>query len=216
MMGFCVFCGGSTESRDHVPSKVFLDSPYPANLPVVPACDPCNGGFSRDEQYVACLIACAQAGATEPDAVKRLKIRRILRQTPWLASRLADARQVESGSTVFSVETERVQNVVLKLARGHAAFELNEPRLDAPSHIAFSPFTAIDDKIRVEFESPPISSVFPEVGSRAMQQLVVTRPGASRWLTVQPDRYRYMTSVADGVNVRGAISEYLAFEVRWP
>lgn len=34
----CVFCRRETETRDHVPSRVLLDEPYPENLPVVPAC----------------------------------------------------------------------------------------------------------------------------------------------------------------------------------
>jgi hypothetical protein len=28
----CVYCGGPEETRDHVPSRVFLDPPYPENL----------------------------------------------------------------------------------------------------------------------------------------------------------------------------------------
>jgi hypothetical protein len=49
----CVYCGGLDETRDHVPSRVFLDSPFPENLPVVPACWECNNSFSRDD--VCCL-----------------------------------------------------------------------------------------------------------------------------------------------------------------
>ena len=30
--GFCVHCGGPSETVDHVPSKVLLDEPYPENL----------------------------------------------------------------------------------------------------------------------------------------------------------------------------------------
>ena len=38
----CVYCAGVNDTRDHVPSRVFLDSPLPENLPVVPACRACN------------------------------------------------------------------------------------------------------------------------------------------------------------------------------
>lgn len=47
----CVYSGGGTETRDHVPSKVLLEKPYPENLPIVPACDTCNQSFSSDEEY---------------------------------------------------------------------------------------------------------------------------------------------------------------------
>lgn len=66
---FCVYCGGVTETRDHVPSKVFLDKPYPTNIPVVPACQSCNRNISRDEEYVACLIECSLTGSAKADGV---------------------------------------------------------------------------------------------------------------------------------------------------
>lgn len=56
LTGICVYCGGEPSTRDHVPSKVFLDEPYPENnLPVVPACETCNNSFSLDEE-VCCLF----------------------------------------------------------------------------------------------------------------------------------------------------------------
>src|SRR5579883_1837339 len=60
-LAWCVYCGGGTETRDHVPSKVLLDDPLPKNLAVVPACLSCNTGLSGDE-YFACLIECVLAG----------------------------------------------------------------------------------------------------------------------------------------------------------
>lgn len=214
-MAFCAYCGHGTETRDHVPSKVFLDEPYPTNLPVVPACQSCNEGFSLDEEYVACLVECAMTGSVSVDGVRREKVRRILRRTPSLASRLGQALEVGEKGTWFKVESERVRNVVLKLARGHAAFELNEPQLDEPSRVAFLPLLTMTQKARQDFETPPRLSIWPEVGSRAMQRLVVSELGASLWLIVQPGRYRYLTSVGDGVLVRVVISDYLGCEVAW-
>ena len=85
---FCVHCGGSTGTRDHVPSKVLLDEPYPENLPSVPACSQCNSSFSLDEEYVACLIECILAGSTDPTRINRMRIRDILKKRPALTSRL--------------------------------------------------------------------------------------------------------------------------------
>ena len=77
-LAFCALCGGGTGTRDHCPSRVLLDEPYPDNLPVVPACSPCNSRFSADEQYLACLISCVLAGSTDPALITPPKIRRIL------------------------------------------------------------------------------------------------------------------------------------------
>ena len=63
----CIYCdGGHQETRDHVPSKAFLDSPFPDNLPVVPSCHACNHGFAVDEEYLSCLIECCLAGSANP------------------------------------------------------------------------------------------------------------------------------------------------------
>ena len=56
LTGMCVYCGAQPETRDHVPSKVLLDEPYPPELPVVGACEKCNASFSMDEQYLACFL----------------------------------------------------------------------------------------------------------------------------------------------------------------
>lgn len=52
----CIYCGGAAETRDHVPSRILLDPLYPENLSVVGSCESCNQGFSRDEQYLVCLL----------------------------------------------------------------------------------------------------------------------------------------------------------------
>lgn len=213
--GFCCYCGRSTETRDHVPSKVFLDEPYPSNLPVVFACRSCNEGFSLDEEYLACLIECAINGTTNLKIIKRKKIRSIIQRKPALVSKLNQAcRQITEG-VAFSAELPRVKNVILKLARGHSVYELNEPQIHAPSHIAFVPLVSMDSESRANYEASPRSSVLPEVGSRGSQRLVVNDPGVSLWIIVQPGRYRYLAFVDGRVIIRIVISEYLACEVVW-
>lgn len=80
LQSYCVHCGGSTETRDHAPSKVFLDEPYPANLPVLPSCAECNEGFSLDEEYTACFLECVLCGSTIPELLRRKKVKRILEE----------------------------------------------------------------------------------------------------------------------------------------
>jgi hypothetical protein len=214
----CVYCAGTTESRDHVPSKVLLDEPYPPDLPVVPACQSCNEGFALDEEYLACLVECTLAGSVNPEDIQRAKVKEILSKKPTLASRLRNVRQQTLlGEVSFAIERERVRKVALKLARGYAAFELNEPQFDEPTSVALLPLLVMTADQRERFESPPASSlwpeigVWPEVGSRAMQRIVT----GEIWAVVQPNRYRYLASVEDGVVVRMVLSEYLACEVRW-
>lgn len=213
---FCVYCGGDTRTRDHVPSKVFIDEPYPTNLPVVPACRSCNEGFSIDEEYVACLVECALTGSVKINALTREKIKKILQKKPSLVSLFEQAKEKNlCGDVSFKVDIERVKNVVLKLGRGHAAYELNEPQIFAPSVVSFVLLSLLTEEDRKRFDTPPRSYVCPEVGSRAMQRVGVEDPGASLWVIVQPGRYRYFTSVGDGVVVRVVISEYLGCEVVW-
>lgn len=212
---FCVYCGGPTETRDHIPSKVLLDEPNPTNLPIVPACQKCNAAFSLDEEYLACLLDCVLTGSVDADEYKRPKINRILNAKPALVSKLFQARQDAAVNTSFNVEMDRVRNVVLKLARGHAAFELNEPQLDEPSNISFVPFPEMCLDVKVRFEAPPRSAISPEVGSRAMYRLVLDEPGSSTWNIAQTGRYRYLASVGSAIVIRIVMSEYLACEVAW-
>lgn len=213
--GFCCYCGRGTETRDHVPSKVFLDEPYPTNLPVAFACQSCNESFSLDEEYLACLIECVVCGIVDHKAVERKKISSILQRKPALVSRLKQAQKESDKGLLFSAELLRVKNVLLKLARGHAVYELNEPQLDDPVRFNCAPLIMMDPVMRDSFEAMPKSVVFPEVGSRASQRLVVSDPGLVLWMTVQPGRYRYLVFAGAGVTVRIVIREYLACEIGW-
>ena len=131
-MYFCAHCGGSTETRDHTPSRVLLDKPYPENLPVVPCCPGCNTSFSLDEEYVAVLVDCALVGSTTPSDNHREKVRKILSRQPALATLVEQGRTASSADGImFDANIPRVENVVLKLARGHAAFELHSLRVSA-------------------------------------------------------------------------------------
>ncbi|NMM43601.1 hypothetical protein HH303_03870 [Rhodospirillaceae bacterium KN72] len=116
------------------------------------------------------------------------------------------------------MDQQRVDIVVLKLARCHVAFELNEPRIDTPKYLSVRPLTLMTDLERDEFENGGHGlAVWPEVGSRAMQLVISADDDAfsEGWLVVQPSRYRFHTSQDDGLCVRIVIREYLACEVRW-
>lgn len=215
--GFCIHCGRRPDSREHTPSRVLLDQPYPTNLHVAPACAECNASFSLDEEYVACLIECTIRGHVDPERVERPNVARLLRDKPALAARIAAARTTDGERTIFNVERERVDAVLLKLARGHVAYELNEPQLDDPSFVNHVPLPALTDEQRRSFEEPADVGLWPEVGSRAMQRVLgIGDPLERGWFVVQPRRYRFMTgTTGDSTFVRIVLSEYLAGEVVW-
>ena len=89
---FASFAAIHRRRREHAASRVLLDDPLPDDLPLVGSCHRCNSGFSRDEEYLACLIDCVISGSTDPDKVKRPKVRASLLHSPSLAARIASGR----------------------------------------------------------------------------------------------------------------------------
>lgn len=133
---------------------------------------------------------------------------------------------------MFSIDAPRVRNIILKLARGHAAFELSQICRHEPALLDWQPLELIDARIRDTFEAPQIVGVHGEVGCRGMQRMMVvqvalesTVDGSRRnigiivndWIEVQDGRYRYMAIDGDrGIEIRIVIGEYLACKVYWP
>src|SRR5262249_42685237 len=127
-----------------------------------------NNSVSKDEQYLACLIECAVCGTTDPDRVTRPKVQRILQRHPKLSARIAlSRREAEDGRLIWIPETARVQNVVMKLARGHAAYEHSGRQCQEPELVQFMPLETMPAALREEFETPPDTGMWPEIGSRA-------------------------------------------------
>jgi hypothetical protein len=227
----CIYCGGPEETRDHVPSRVFLDSPPPDNLPVVWACSTCNHGFSLDEAYVACLIESVIAGSTDPDCIRRPGIASVLRRTPALRARIQAAKSAIGAQIQFNIEPDRIRNVVLKLARGHAAFELSQICRDEPTSLWWYPISMMTDAEREDFEASHVVQMFGEIGSRASQRFMATQITLESlngetstmmnlvindWLDVQEGCYRYLAIDDDGeIKIKIVIAEYLACEVTW-
>jgi len=211
----CIYCCAAPDSRDHVPSRVLLDKPFPENLPVVPCCSSCNQSFSLDEEYCAAFVDCQLVGSTQPSSRHRDKVRRILERQPALTAALEASRRVDaSGQTTFEPDLARLENVVLKLAKGHAAFELHTVDSEEPS-ISLGRLPELDVASRETFEMSPDGCLYPEVGSRAMLRMFEHGVPAASWIVVQPGLYRFLASPGLPVLVRIVIGEYLACEVVW-
>lgn len=226
----CTYCGGPEETRDHVPCSVLLDHPLPENLPIVPACRECNHGAGRDEEYFACLVESAACGTTDPELMRRPRIADILRRSPGLRAGLEQARTTEGGKTAFSTDFDRVRKVILKLARGHAAYELSSACRHEPISAQYWPLHLMTDEQRDEFEDLQFLGLIGEIGSRQSQRLLVThlvlqgeagqelKVGllVNDWVEVQENRYRYhAANEGELVRVKMVVGEYLASEVVW-
>lgn len=217
LKGICAYCGGVPDSRDHVPSKVLLDEPYPQNLPVAESCASCNQGFSVAEEYLACLIECVIQGTTIPNEKFRPKVYASLNARPSLASRIEKGKQIDgNGNIVWQPEKECVEEVLLKLARGHIAYELGIQRVDDPEFIEIIPLPAATEDQQDEFLSLPSSYLYPEIGSRAFVNVLTGKSSAfENWLIVQRDRYQYAVGQSEGDWVKILINNYLACHIVW-
>lgn len=225
----CIYCGGPPDTRDHVPSRSLLDAPLPENLPVVGACRKCNNSFSSDEEYFVCLLETVLRGST--DSVQRPLVSGIFRRSPALRAKIQAARQERGGEVFFSIEAERVKVVLLKLARGHAAYELSAVRREEPSVFSWGPLALLSDEQREFIEDVPSPDLYPEIGSRAMQRMIVAQftfaslDGLEQkhdailvddWVEVQKGRYRYLAyEDHSGVHVKIVIDEYLYCYANW-
>lgn len=217
--GLCAYCGDIADTRDHVPSKVLLDEPYPHNLPVAESCMKCNGGFSTDEEYLSCLIECVIQGTTEPNSGFRAKIAKTLLKRPSIATRIERGKTYdEAGNLSWQPEWERVREVVLKLARGHILYELGLQRVDEPQILEIIPVPCMTQQEIEIFNAPDEGGylLYPEIGSRAFINLLLGKMTAyGGWHIVQKGRYRYVIGQSHGDWVKFILSEYLACRVVW-
>ena len=226
----CIYCGGAPDTREHVPSRTFLDKPYPNNLPVVGCCDECNKSFSKDEQYVVCLIESILAGSTDPEKIRRAAVGRTMRRAPALRARIESAIRQHDDCVEFAVEEDRLRNIMLKLAKGHAVYELREVFKKEPSHFWCGALSSVTNEELESFEASHFQEMFGEVGCRNLQRLVVMQLQLEAengspmsmgllmndWIEVQEGNYRYMAiSEAGGVSIRIVIAEYLGCEIIW-
>jgi hypothetical protein len=219
LKGNCAHCGAGADSRDHIPSRVILDEPYPENLPVAESCSKCNGGFSADEEYLSCLIECVIHGTTEPNDRFREKVAKTLKARPSIAARIESGKSFDQNNNViWQPEWASVREVVLKLARGHMSYELGLQHVEEPQIVDICPFPCFTEDELKRFNSLDEDSglLYPEIGSRAFVNLLSGKPTAyEEWHVVQKGRYRYAVGQSSGDWVKFILSEYLACRVVW-
>jgi hypothetical protein len=217
--GVCAYCGSLAASRDHVPSRILLDEPYPNNLPVAESCTKCNQGFSLAEEYFACLLECVIQGCTAPNEKFRAKVAATLTARPTIGARIENGKQTDAdGGVIWMPETDPVSEVVLKLARGHLTYELGLQRTDDPIAVEITPFPLMSEDERHTFFSleNEVGHLYPEIGSRAFVSIATGKPTAyDQWQVVQEGRYSYAVGQSCGDWAKMFISDYLACRVAW-
>jgi hypothetical protein len=182
-------------------------------------CKKCNSGFSLDEEYFITFLSCVLSGSTAPEAQANPKIQRALARNPALVARLDAAKQASTTHSgeekiIWQPESERINRIAVKNARGHAFFEFGEPMLRELNYVWAMPLALLTDQQRSEFEEVAASG-WPEVGSRMMTRIASGADLDQGWVVVQDDVYRYAVIQEGTLMVRSVIRNYLATEVYW-
>ena len=216
---YCAYCGSLAETEDHVPSRCFLDKPYPQDLPVVPCCKKCNHDFSIDEEYVTCFIDCMKANTTNPSEIQREKTRKTLLHSTKLQERIASQIRDFGGTTIYDYEKDRFEKVLCKLAYGHLAYENDSLSWDSTYNISMWLLSNMSDVQKHSFFEPYAGTILPEVCSHALSHIALhygedgVHSFSSCWITVQKDRYSYCVS-PDSNKVKIIIADFLAAEIQ--
>jgi hypothetical protein len=215
LAAFCAFCGGSPDSKDHVPPRIFLDLPHPENFPVIGACINCNRGASLDEEYAACLLEVAACGSVDPANLRRQKIARTLEERPAIAARLAGSLRSSGEFVVSQEDGVRLSAVLEKIARGLWAYEVGETAQSSLATVRYAQIAGLRADQLEAFMALEHPDLLPEVGSRMMiRVLTVTDKAEGSWIELQAGRFSYGIEVfSDGGHVKMVLGDYIAAEV---
>lgn len=203
----CCFCGGDGSTGDHVPSKAFFDEPFPENLMIVRCCKECNNSFSADEEYAACVIEVARCGSLD---VEREKVKRMLAHNQTGCAGVLSAAEAIRTSVSARVNDSKIEKIIGKIARGLATFLAGMWVSDLQCEMMILPKLSHEE--RMSFEESQGHEVWPEVGARLMQMMVVCDHDVlvPQWEVCQKDRFRYLIiQKSDYCEVRMVFSEYL-------
>lgn len=224
----CSYCGENAPvTRDHVPSRILLDNPFPENLPLVGCCQECNNGFSQDEEYFAAVIECVIHSTSNPEFLSREKIKKVLRHNAKLRQRI-ESSFIKDYPALFDdfkprlyykIESERFENVLIKLAKGHVKFEYSTPMFENPNVIWFKYINELSEEEHTAFYNIEDSGKMAEIGSRAFYKIHVDsamQAYHNQWENVQKGRYAYCVTNNMGLTaVRIILSNYLACYIAW-
>lgn len=218
---YCVFCNilltKSNSSKDHAPSKVFLNKPYPENLFLISACKKCNNSFSKDEEYIAAILSVQMSNSTDPDKQIFEKGGQILSQHSKLQQKIIRESMFDERGRFYGVKFEenRLANVMIKNAKALALYMASSARYNQPSHFNWSFLPQLTADERANFEIMPDQLMFPEVGSRALTLLVMSNESNLGWQVIQENIFRFAITENVSTIIRMIFCEFLFVEVVW-
>lgn len=218
----CIYCRTNVaNSREHLPSRIFLDTPYPEEYSVVPACDKCNGGFSADEVYVSSFIDKLRNELSNNGFPLREKTISAINHDKELEKILNEQIRTENGKILVNYVPESFSKILIKLAKGHlcqAQDKVFDSDCSTECNFKFKPDLSEDELYHFE-ELPHVDKV-SECGSDFTHGLlIVAGIGLPSqifvpWKEVQDGNYRYLTYFEhDNYIVRIIICETLFAEV---
>lgn len=224
----CAYCGENMpNTRDHVPSRILLDDPFPENLPVVGCCEKCNNEFSKDEGYFATAIECMIHCTRDTESLSREKIKRTLNKSGKLKEDFAGSFLEEDPvlfpdivrKLFFRIDRQRFENVIIKLAKGHVKFELSTPIFRPPDVIWFGFVNEMSQEDYDVFFSTDRLEKSPEIGCRAFQKMCFDNRSDgpfNNWIIVQEGRDAYNVSDQwQKITVKIHLSKYFCCYVDW-
>ena len=208
---YCIYCGAIADTREHVPSRAFLKKPLPSDLPVLPACQKCNNGFSSDELYTKAYITCLKE-ILDNNNSDYLRIETTDRKETREAK---DAVKEAIDKKVISYDN-RVGRVLLKLAIGHATYELSEGYYSlkwngTPLYTRYIIKSTVSDAEwnDLEYAEPMNDKMLPEIGSRVFRNLLVLQMPLVNFETKEQSNLNL--TMMDWTDIQGGVYRYIAY-----
>ena len=201
----CCYCQkqfDNDKTRDHIPSKVLLDKPYPENLPIAFCCFNCNQSFSTDEEYFACIIEYLIAGTKNAEEIQREKIRKILNKKENLKKIIEKNINETNGELSINFAESALKNIIKKIIFGHLSYELSNPYIQNPKYIEFNTIDKLNDLEFQEFINDTSIDIAPEIGTRASLGYNIKDDSPfSSWKIVQENNYQYKLEILESETV---------------
>lgn len=158
------------------------------------------------------MIEVARCGSLD---VEREKVKRMLAHNQTGYAGVLSAAEAIRTSVLARVNDSKIEKILGKIARGLATFLAGMCVSNIQCEMMILPKLSLEE--RMAFEESQGHEVWPEVGSRLMQMMVVCDHDVlmPQWEVCQKDRFRYMIiQKSDYCEVRMVFSEYLATVVR--
>lgn len=203
---YCLYCGEKADSREHLPSKAFLNRPYPDELSIIPACSKCNNGYSDDERYVSRFLdeLRNEIFGLQKNAKSKVNI------LSYEIVRCED-------EVHYSFDESKIINIITKLAKGHAGYIFDYLSFGAKIDVWYEFIFNMDKQQIDEYNNIIImDDLAYEIGSRANNVVIGQNESylIFNWNIVQENNYRFFTSISDNdVMIKIVIDELLYAEV---